>query len=202
MLGEIDSTVSVSSVPSLLEIDAILSAAKEDDMYFLIFSLACRAALPVSRILQINTNNMHMDGENIILIFDTDKDFGEPHYVRLPLDVTKLLNSYISNRIFPDNTGHVFYNKRNRPLTLQNLEVGARKYFAAAGLDGLYSLKDLKTRAIIDMKRAGVSSEIIAQYTGLSTSRITAYKRASAMYTECPADLANIQIKSERAADA
>lgn len=197
-LAEFDSNVSVSSVPSLKEMDIILSAAKDNPMFYLIFSLACRVAMPASRILSINRNNMHIEGDMVVLSFSTD--YGEPFFIKLPSDVSQLLLSYINTHPSLDGSGHVFFNKRGRHLTLLNLEVGAKKIFDSCNLAGHYTLNSLKARAIVDMRKAGVQEVDIAKYAGLSASRVSTYKLAASMIVDCPADLVNFKIITEETA--
>lgn len=190
-----DANVSITRVPGMSELDAIMSVAKENDTTYLIFALAERATLSISNIVSINRNNMTVDPDCIILHFDSSNGFKEPFSIVLPSDVDLLMRDYLEKHPPEDGSGYVFFNKHHRPITVKNIETLVNQVVEKSGVAHKYTLKDFRTRGIIDMKKAGVPTPNISEYTRLSQYRIDKYSLAASFAGNCPADLVNYELK-------
>lgn len=190
----VNDNVSVNNIPSMKEFDAILSAAKDDEQLYLILALAGRAALNASTILRLRQGNIIEKDEHVCLYLAQTSAFNQDRVIVLPKDVGSLLMEYLENHNFNSTDGHIFFNKHGRPLTLRNLDAAVEKVVRASGIDHRYTIKDFRSRAIIDLKNAGVSHSAIENYTGLSSLRISAFANAAGMVGPCPADLVNFSL--------
>lgn len=189
----VDDTVATCNVPSIAEMDKIMSAAKEDEMFYLIFALAGRAALSATAIISIRTSNI-IETENGLsaILYPAKDDFHTDVLVSLPEDVSVLLQSYL--RRYGTDRPFLFYNKYGNPLTLKNLDVAVKKYVQKSGVSREYTLKDIRSRAIVELSRASVPDNVIADYTGLTQRRVSAFKRAVEIADTCPAELVNYHL--------
>ncbi len=189
-----------SKIPTLKEIDAILDAAKESDMFFLIITLAFRVALSVADITSMRLHNVKQNDNGLYLHFAKKSAGDAEKVVPLPMDVATLLSSYINSMIYVDADGHLFYNKYNNPLTMRNVDSAINKYVKKSGINNKYTLKDLRSRAILDMVGASLDNNIpveaVAAYAGIRDLRLNLYVRAVNLVESCPADLVNIQVKT------
>lgn len=193
-----DANVPITHVPSMKDVDLLMSAVKDDEMYYLILALAGRAALTAGNIVRINRNNMLVDEDGtVILTFPPSNNFKEPFSVIMPSDVSSLLISYINTHESPDGSGYVFFNRNQKPLRVYNIDMKFQKILKKSGVSEKYTIKDLRTRAIIDMKKNGVSTQDISAYTNLSAYRVGKFSRAASFSKMCPADLVNYKLKEE-----
>lgn len=189
-----------SKIPTLKEIDAILDAAKESDMYYLIITLAFRVALSVADITSMRLHNVKNNDTGLYLHFAKKSRSDTEKVVPLPEDVSILLSDYINSMPYVDADGHLFYNKYNNPLTMRNVDSAISKYVEKSGIDNKYTLKDLRSRAILDMVGASIDKDLpveaVAAYAGIRDLRLNLYVRAANLVESCPADLVNIQVKT------
>lgn len=191
----VDYNVSINNIPSLSEMDCILSAAKEEPMWYLIIALAGRAALSPSSILKIRKNTVRVDGECVYLYFESDNPTQEASVIVLPSDVGHLMKDYIQ-QVSTDTAGHIFFNRYGNPLTLKNISNNVKRFVQASNITNLYSIKDFRSRALIDMTKAGVSDSQLAEYSGLSTNHMRYFSKAAEVVSKsCPANLVNYQLK-------
>lgn len=187
--------VATCNVPSLAEMDKIMSAAHNDEMYYLILALAGRAALTATAIKSIRIGNIvETDSGTLGIIFPAKDDFHEPDIAVLPTDVSQLLRVYLSHYEYEDERSYLFYNKYKNPLSLRNIDKAVKKYVLKSGVSPEYTLKDIRSRAIVELSRANVPDSVIADYTGLTQKRVSAFKRAVHMSDTCPADLVNYRL--------
>jgi site-specific recombinase XerD len=99
-----------------------------------------------------------------------------------------------------DESGHLFYNKHNNPLTARNLDAYFEKIWKKSGIETKYTLKDLRSRSILDMVSAAIRSgsdlPTVGAYVGIKDLRLNTYVSANTIVGDCPADLVNFQIKN------
>lgn len=184
-----------SKIPSLSEIDAVLEASKSEPMYYLILSLAFRAALTATNIISLRQDNIQKTDKGLCIHFTGKHD----QIIPLPNDITILLSDYMASMTYMDKEGHLFYNKYNNPLTLRNLDKAVEKYIARSGIEKKYTLQDLRSRAILDMLHATLEHEgdvkNVASYVGIRELRLNTYVNATTFVEKCPADLVNLAVK-------
>ncbi len=189
---EVADKINPLNVPTLEEMDRIMSAASSDTMAFLIFALVSRCAISATNITRITKDSVINEGGRVGLIFSETAVYKSDNVVMLPDDVATLFMSYIQLPGFRDKEGHIFYNKHNRPLTIKNLDTLASKYIGMAGYK--YTLKDLRSLAIIEMANAGVSEADIMRYVNIGPMRTRQFYEATSVYNECPANAVNYRL--------
>ncbi len=192
-----DDHINTTKVPTINEVDAVLSAAKRDSlMSYLIIALAVRVGLSASSILKIRHQSFLQSDGSLILCINKRSDTEKEIFIPLPEDIKALIENYLST-IVPDESGHIFFNQRKHPLSMRNLDTLIKNVIADSGIDKKYSLKDFRTRAILDMTNAGVSAQTLGDYTGLKGLRLQSFMKAKDLVGKgCPADLTNIHIVS------
>lgn len=188
-----------STIPSLKEIDSVMEAAKEESpMYYLILSLAFRVALSATDIVSLKTSDLQVIDDRMTIVFPSRKQFSPDRVIPLPEDVSCLLEDYISALSYKDEIGHLFYNKFKNPLTVRNLDSMIAKLVKKSGLQNKYTLKDFRSRAILDMLKASMQNDVppqsVANYVGIKDLRLNSYVSAKNIVEECPADLVNLRV--------
>lgn len=187
-----------SKIPTLAEIDAILEASKEEPMYYLILSLAFRAALTATNIISLRQDNIQKTDTGLCIHYAGTGIKGD-QIISLPDDIATLLSNYIAGMTYIDTAGHLFYNKYHNPLTLRNLDKAVEKFVSRSKIGGKYTLQDLRSRAILDMLNATLETDgnvnEVAAYTGIRDLRLNTYVGAANLVERCPAGLVNLMVK-------
>lgn len=186
--------VSANKVPSLEELDVVAEAVRDEPMWYLIFSLASRVGMSATDIINIRSNMIgNKDGRSYI-IYPAKTTFEEPRVVTLPEDVDALLRNYMLV-VVPNDSGCIFYNKYGNPLTLRNIDSYFERLSKKTTLAKKYTLKDFRTRAVLELADAGASAKTISEYTGLKMDRAQCYVHSTHILNdECPADLVNYRL--------
>lgn len=191
-VAPIDANVSIGHVPTMTEMDSIMSAAKEmGNMYYLIIALASRCGLSVKEITGITAKNIKKTSTGTYTIL-LENAKGNARYVPLSADVSNIFDEYLSN--ISSGTGNIFLNAHKNPITAKNIEVAVKKIIEQSGIGKHYTMRDFRTRAIVDMKKCGVDDGTLSDYTGISQSRITRFNNVVEQVGDCPADLVNYQL--------
>lgn len=187
------------SIPSLDEIDEFLSLA--DPMMYVIIMLIFRVGLSSTSIVRFRSPMLQKlpvgDKERYFIIYPPKNDFASEQQILLPDDVAKKLLIYIDSKKSKDTTGAgmVFFNKYGKPLTIRNLDSYFSKILEKSSCDKHYTLKDIRTRAILQLANSGASEESISDYVGLSQLRVKSFVNARYLVNgTCPADLVNIRM--------
>lgn len=195
-----DDSLNPNRIPSLSELDQFMSVVKDDPMYFAIYALATRVGLSASAILKLRDTDVMKEtydddvtSEKLLLRLDGN-GLDEDRYIVLPDDVAKILLSYMSIREAPD--AFLFHNQHKHPLTLKNLDSATGRFVQKCGLQR-YTMKDFRSRALLELVKAGADLDSIRDYTGLSYMRINTLVRSRYLVDrKCPADLVNYELKS------
>lgn len=193
----IDDNVSPIHVISMEELDIIMTTASRDEMLYLILALASRCAFTVTEITRIRYEYIEKIDDITYICFPPKNDLAKEDIRRLPEDVNVLMSRYLDHFFGDNSTGPIFYNKHGRPLTIHNIDVYFSKLMDETGIKRRYTMKDLRTRAIIDLKNAGLLNDTIAKYTGLSEERVKMYNRAASIAQRCPADLVSYRLNTQ-----
>lgn len=195
----LNNQINPSIIPSLKEIDQFLSCV-DSPMYYLIFCMAFRIALSASAIITMRLSYVQKLDDNYCLHYPPKDRFSPDRVIVLPNDIAQLLLSYIDNMPYIDESGHLFYNKHNNPLTARNLDAYFEKIWKKSGIETKYTLKDLRSRSILDMVSAAIRSgsdlPTVGAYVGIKDLRLNTYVSANTIVGDCPADLVNFQIKN------
>ena len=185
-------------IPSMQELDRFMSVVKSDPMYSVIYALATRVGLSATSILNIRIGDIsreeYGDGNVVTFLRLDGKGFNKERYIALPRDVSKLMEAYLSVVVPVD--GAIWFNEHKRPLTLKNLDSATKRFVTSAGI-GHYTMKDFRSRAILELVKAGNDLETIKEYTGLSHMRVNTFASARSLVSRaCPAELVNYELKT------
>ena len=186
-----EENMKIQRIPTMTEIDKLLTAAKDDDQMFLVLCLISRMGLTAKETVSLKKGQITETGENAIGIICLDKD-GKTEVLRpVPEDVKDILLEYIERH---KSEGLLFYNNHNNPLTERNLDYLMKKYSDLAGIETKCSVKDLRNRAILSMLQANASPQEVAQYAGIGMVRVKQFVNEGNIIAQCPADLVNFRI--------
>ena len=195
-----DDAIDPHRIPSMKEMDKILTAAKSNPTFYLILVLAIRTGMTVTNILSVTASRIIREDGKMFLRLPAKTAFREDRYVMVPQDVAEIVEDYLSG-IFPDPKGHIFFNMHGRPLTIKNVDSGMEKIVRASGIENSYTMKDLRSRALLEMVKAGADPKAIEDYTGIGRMRIKSFLDAQGIITDdCPAGMMNFQIKAPKSA--
>ena len=187
-------SVPVQRIPTMKEIDQLLSAAKEDPQMYLILCLISRMGLTALETVRLKRQQIVEIGEDKIAILCIEKD-GKTEKLRpVPEDVKEILLDYMDVKQVESG---LFFNEWNKPLTIRNLDYLLKKYSALAGIETKCSVKDLRNRAILSMLQADASPQDVAQYAGIGMVRVRQFVSEGNVLANCPADLVNFRIIKE-----
>lgn len=189
---EVIDKISPLNIPTLDEMDKILSAASGDPMAYLIFALVSRCAISATKITRITFDSIIKEGDKVGLIFAETAAFKEDNIVMLPDDVATLFMDYVNTPRYRDSVGHIFYNKHNHPISIKNLDSLASKYIGMTGYK--YTLKDLRSFAIIEMANAGVEESDVMKYVNIGAMRTRQFYEAKGVLSKCPANAVNYRL--------
>jgi len=194
-------SIKASNVPSLEEMDALLSVSKDNSMYYLILCLAFRMGLSSSDIVALRRTYIRQLDDCVTIVFPPDPSHKEQREKALPEDLKDIMLDYLKNMVYEDSEGHLFYNKYRNPLTLRNLDSLIKKMMKLSGVVGDYTIKDFRTRAILEMVRvsandeSGEELERVCEYVDIGELRMSYYKEARNLVNSCPANLVNLRVK-------
>ncbi len=177
-------------IPSMKEIDDLLTAAKDDEQMYLILCLICRMGLTASETVKLRRQQIVEMDEGKIAIICTGKD-GNELLRPVPEDVRDILLSFMEKNGIE---AELFHNEWKKPLTERNLDYLIKKYSALAGIETKCSVKDLRNRAILSMLQANASPQEVAQYAGIGMVRVRQFVNEGNVIANCPADLVNFRI--------
>lgn len=190
----VDDNIKISNVPTMQELDVIMTSC-DSDMYYLILALAGRAAMRASEILHIRCEDISIDGGTVII--ETYRKNANSNSLVLPEDVSALMIKYLENYVAYDEAHYLFYNKHHNPLTARNLDSAIKRIVERSGVSHHYTLKDIRSRAIVDMKNANIDEDTISSYVGITKMRVSMYSNAAHAVRPCPADLVNYRLTNE-----
>lgn len=185
--------IAPSQIPDIKELDKILSVAKSEPMYYLIIAMTLRTGISASKILRLNMDSVHEE-DGKVLLYVPDKSEKKEVTIELPEDIGSLLLSYMEGIEEQDIEGHIFYNKHGNALTLKNIDSNVKRIVKEAGIDADYTLKDLRSRAILDMLKAGATEKDVCEYVGIGGLRVRQFQNAKGILRGCPADLVNFRV--------
>jgi len=192
---EINDRIMESHIPSLAELDAILTQAKEEPMYYLILAISTRTGMAASKIIRLTKDCVFEEKDTIGVYLNDDLYPQKNCAVVFPNDVGILFKNYIESIIIEDSEKHLFFNKHGNPLTIKNLDSNISRIVKKAGVTYPYTLKDMRSRAILDMIDAGADEKEIQNYVGIGPIRTRQYYEAKGLVRGCPASLVNYEIK-------
>lgn len=190
-LPKADESMHIQRIPSLEEIDKLLTATKDDKQTHLILCMICRMGITAQETVRLKRSQIVEVGEGDIGIIYVEKD-GKTETVRIvPEDIKDKLLMFCAEH---PNEDLLFHNQYNNPLTLRNLDHLLKKYSEVAGIETKCSVKDLRNRAILSMLHAGADPKEVAQYAGIGMVRARQFVAEGNIIADCPANLVNFRI--------
>ena len=199
---EVSASISPTSIPSIEELDMIMTQAKEEgDDIFLIMALATRMSLSSTAIVKLTKNDVLEEKGRLYL--KTEPVSTKPaNLLMVPDDVQPILKKHLET-LKTDEKGHLFFNKHNNPLTIRNLDTIVKKIIDRSGIENTYTLKDLRKRGVLEFAKTIKGSEDIkdiADYVGIKTNRLNEYIRAANYISDtCPPNLVNYKLRTDEA---
>ena len=206
---EIDyNIVNANKIPLLGELNELIEVIKTDTMFYLVFMLASRVGMSATDIVSIRSHMLDVNGDVYYVVFPARTQFEEPRIVTLPDDVCSLVRRYllelggygggedaVSKRLSEGIAkGYIFFNRLGNPLTIRNIDSYFDKACRESGIGKKYTLKDFRSRAILQLADAGVTAKEISRYTGLKMDRVQSYVHSTHIINgDSPANLPNIR---------
>lgn len=184
-------------IPTMRELDELMSSAKADPTLYLILALATRVAFNVTTIAKIKREHLVQESGKLFIFVPPANEMSSERYVMLPSDVQALMEEYLA-KTAEKGEGALFYNKHGNPMTIRNIDSMVAKLIKNCDFKGKYTMKDFRSRALLELVKTGVDPDIISSYTGLRKMRINAFVNSSGLVSgTCPADLVNYQLRTE-----
>lgn len=196
----VQSQILPSKIPSLSDIDEFLGHV-DSPMYYLIFCMAFRIALSASDIINLKLSNIQVTDQKTCIHYPPKDRFSSDRVIVLPQDIEELLKNYISTLRYVDEDGHLFYNTHKNPVSPRNLDAYFEQTLKKTNLTQKYTLRDLRSRAILDMVNASIRNDAdvnaVGAYAGIKGLRLNTYVSANNLVGSTPpADLVHFQIKN------
>lgn len=192
-IPQISKYIDISHVPTIAQMDQILTQAKADERLFFIVSLIIRCGFTVGEICSMRSDSFIQDAAGNYAVRITYRN--KTRFVKLPLDMISLLNDYTASTAI-DNS-YLFYNNRGNPLRPRDLE---RLYAATIVFDDTlpkFTLSDLRNGAAAYMLQSGASGKMVADYIGIHPGWIHRYDKVLKELQVSAIDYTNIKVVSK-----
>ncbi len=180
-LPALDSSVSEGHVPSVEDLDRLLSMAKKEGlMWYTVIALVIKCALTASEIAGFTFDNLIKEHDNFFIFFPSKKTgftYQEDRYMKIPDDCKAILSGYLATLKKKDSAGHLFYNKAGRALTIKNIDDALLRMYKDEKKK--YTIKDIRTRAILELLNASSDPAAVSEFVGLSRLRMKNFIEAS-----------------------
>lgn len=175
-----------SSIPSLQDLDVLLESVKDDPLLFCIFCLVIRCGLSAGDICVLKVEDIKCDDSGKAVAFITHG--AKTRTVLIPPDVFSLIRNYTSAE-----SGHLFLNRQNLPLSYKTLNLYVRNAITAAGFH--FTLQDMRNAAIAYMLHGGAGFNETAAYVGISERWLYRYKDVLGNLSIPPCEYQNFRLK-------
>lgn len=184
-----DTYLKLSDIPSLDELDALLAAARDNDVLFAILSLIIRVGLTASEAVRIRRDDLALfDNGTAQLTIHKGK---YARTVMIPSDVVEILATRLKGG------DYIFYNQHGNPLRLNNLQTVLKKTEVAAGMKRFWTLQDIRHAALLFMLKGGAAQEEVAVHAGVDGRWMFRYNKVIDEYPVVLADYQFIRLKSK-----
>lgn len=181
-------------IPTIREMDRLLTAAKHDTMYYSIFSLIYRCAIRPSEAICLKYSDFLEQPDGRYLKIGKGKS---NRIIPLPTDIISILDVYNKKR--SSHAEYYFYKSTLEQLTDHILERKIQDYAIKAGIPQvtMYGIRDA---SIALMCANGASENLVARDAGISERAVGRYKDLFPLYTlkESAIDLVQIRIEPPR----
>ena len=184
-----DTYLKLSDIPSLKELDALLEAAKDNDVLFAILSLIIRVGLTASEAVRIRCDDLALFDNGIAQLTIHKGKYART--VMIPSDVVEILATRLKGG------DYIFYNQYGNPLKLHNLQAILKKTEVAAGMKRFWTLQDIRHAALLFMLKGGASQEEVAVHAGVDGRWMFRYNKVMEEYPVVLADYQFIRLKEK-----
>ena len=182
-----DTYLKLSDIPSLEELDALLAAAKDNDVLFAILSLVIRVGLTASEAVRIRRDDLALFGNGTAQLTIHKGKYART--VMIPTDVVEILTTRLKGG------DYLFYNQYGNPLRLNNLQTILKKAEVAAGMERLWTLQEIRHAALLFMLKGGAAQEEVAVHAGVDGRWMFRYNKVIDVYPIVLADYQFIRLK-------
>lgn len=182
--------ITASQLPSMTDINLILSRAAGDDELYLGLSLIYRCSLASGEVIGIRRNDFILDG-NAMLLKITKRDF--TRYIVVPDDIRTLINRYVSEHP-ASSYAPLLLNKHGKELMIRAFQKRYEKITAECGID--CTMNDIRNASITYMMTCGASGSETARYIGINERWMSRYKGAADKLNIVTNDYSNIRVFS------
>ncbi len=198
-MPSLDSSISEKQIPSVEDLDDLLNRAKKEGfMWYVIISLVIKCALTASEIVHFKKENLISEHGELYVYFPQkgNRNFQEQRYLKMPEDMRDLFLSYLAT--LPKDTSTFFVNQRGRAVSLKNIDDALARMYKDS--DNKYTIKDIRTRGILEMLTATDNPQAVADYVGLSQLRMKSFIDAAGLLDghKVVADYNNLIVKPFR----
>ena len=182
------------NVPSIEEMDDILSLAKKNYELYVILSLIIRCGLSAGEICSIKYTDFVQDAAGNVGISYQYRNL--TRYVKVPADVLTILQDYIGDTDVADSE-YLFCNRRKNQLRVRDLE---RLYlkFVPTDVQPHYTLSDLRNGSAAYMLLCGASAKEVSEYINISIEWMRRFDKVLPELQRAACDYTNILIKSPK----
>lgn len=196
----LESSISEKQIPTVEDLDELLNLAKSEGlMWYVIISLVIKCALTASEIVNFKRENLISEHDNLYVYFPQkgNRNFQERRYLKMPDDMKELFVSYMAT--LDPGSEHFFFNKKGRPVSLKNIDDALARMYARSD-HKRYTIKDIRTRGILEMLSATDNPQAVADYVGLSQLRMKTFVEAAGLIGDhkVAADYNNLIVKPYR----
>jgi len=184
------SYIDPQTIPSIEEMDHILSICRQDITLFTTISMILRCAFTVGEICSMQWKDLLEDANHNYGI--KIKKHNKERIVKIPEDIMMLIQQYMNIR--KQQSEWLFTNKRGNQLKIRDLERLYQKYFPVNQFKYPYKLQDIRNASITYMMKSGAPQNKIADYIGISPNWLFRCKKAVAELELAAVDFVNIKI--------
>lgn len=185
-----DSSFYIASnhVPSVPEIDSILSEASSSPEVYLILSLLVKCTISPGELCRIRLSDFYLDETGYPYLKIISK--GNARSIKITSDIVDIINSYVAS-VAP--TTYLFENRNGNQLRLRDMERHFRKVLPSCN----YTLSDIRNSGIAIMLAQGIPQIQVAAYAGITPLWLRRFEKQLPQLGVQAIDLSSLQIKNQ-----
>lgn len=180
--------ITASQLPSMSDINMILSKAAGDDELYLGLSLIYRCSLASGECIGIRRNDFILDGD-VMLLKITRRNF--TRHIVVPDDVRVLIDRYVSEHP-ASSYAPLLLNRHGKELLIRAFQKRYEKITAECGID--CTMNDIRNASITYMMTCGASGSETARYIGINERWMSRYQGAADKLNIVSNDYSNIRV--------
>lgn len=178
-----DNYTDLKNIPTIKELDSLLSIAKDSPLDMLVISLVAKMGLSIGEVVKICFNDFsYVNDTNVLRVLSVG---GAVRNVLVPDDIVKLLAEYVNYvkaKNIPVGGGYLFISPRKRVYTTRSLERHLQGYVSSLLAAGLiskpFTFQDLRSLSFVLMFAGGATDEAVADYVGVTETWLFRHRGA------------------------